>query len=353
MVTMTSWRGGEVRNNKASSPSYILYVLTIVAIHPGPRAAAMKLLSAPLLLLLAAALPAAMCFKLRATDGAHHAEGEAGAAAPTPPTPQAHFADAAAMQVWTAKALPKYATMMLWTPSCFDGAVTVNDVVIDEGPGTGVINAALTPAGGLGYAMGVGVEGPFFGGGVDRFSQKFTYLHEIGHSSKQHILSQYLPQVQLAVNGQRKTDTQQCVAPTVSGAATEVLADLTAACYMSAQPTFNLAAAEASLDTNRGGATSMFDQGWSGHHPTAAQRIKYVKKLWSDLAAKGGHHFANDCVPLMRAQLMNLDEQSVDFLPGGVSDPSKFCPAASPEGRKSFMARMCEWVTSKLFSKKS
>ena len=246
--------------------------------------------------------------------------------------PQAPFGDANAMQVWTANALKKYGAMMLWTPSCFDGAYTMSNKVILDGPTTGVINAAMKVyLEGDVVNVGIGVEGPFFGGDVNRLSQKFTYLHEIGHASTEHVLSTYLPQVQLAINGRHKTDEQPCIAPTVSGAATEVIADLTAACYLASQPTFNLEVAKASLEANTGGPTSMFDNGWSGHHPKASQRIKYVEKLWDGLSAKESHDFANDCIPLMRAQLMELDEQSPDFQPGGTSDPSKYCAEASTE----------------------
>ena len=189
--------------------------------------------------------------------------------------------------------------------------------------------------------MGVGVSGPFFGGtsdAMDRFSQKFAYFHEIGHASTQFVLNTYMPEVRCAIDGQRASagpPVQECIAPTVSGAVQEVLADLTAACYFARQPSFVLAEAEASIDKHAvGGDDTMFDTEWSGHHPKSVQRVKYVKKLWNDLAGRGTNDFANDCVPLMKTQVMHLDEESHDF------DPTHFCPEATPAGKKSFLAKM-------------
>lgn len=216
-----------------------------------------------------------------------------------------YFSDTVTMMDWTEDALPRYAAMMRWSQTSFGDTVPIHSDVVDEGR-HGPVNAALTP---IYDALGVGVSGPFFTGSIDRFVQEFVYLHEIGHASTEHVLAQFLPDVQRAMHGR----PEACIAPVLSGAAVEVLADLSAACYMALQPGFDASSVKLALKNG------VFDTGWSGHHPPGHQRVKYINTLWRNLAGRKTLDFVEDCVPLMREQLMYLDEQSRDF------DPSGFC----------------------------
>jgi len=239
-----------------------------------------------------------------------------------PHHPHGPFVDPTHMMTWTSVALPRYATMIHWAqPSCFGGSVLINTVVMHHEPDNSILDANLYPEFETEDSpYGVAVLGPFFG--ANRVNQKLGYLHEIGHGSTEHVFGQYLPDVHLAMEGQRARggeNPQLCIAPTISKAAMEVLADLLAACYLARQPTFDLAHAVAALETNTGQPTSIFDSNWKGHHPPFGQRIKYIKTMWQNLAAGGSHDFANACIPLMQTQLMNLDEEAPGF------DSSSFC----------------------------
>ena len=230
------------------------------------------------------------------------------------------FPNVEAIEQWTSKALEHFKMMSNWDGNVFNmGIPLISKVVHTETPSVHV-DAGLNRDGGDWF---VDVDGPYFK--LDRASQKFGWLHEIGHGVTIHAFSLMSPgtaEKQWGINQNKRVKDIECVPPSIPGSAAEVIADLSAACYLASRPLFNQATRLKNYARSDDGALKIFTKKWKGQHPPSTQREKYINSLFDTIQEAGSCNYESVCIPKIESIINNMVEEAE---PGFKERQASFC----------------------------